>query len=108
MFRKNLLVNSLTKNISINSYGLIDFDKSISSKFDYYCWDIRFDKSLKNRILENLLPDISDKTIIKFIKKKINAKNSIDNFRKEVLDSLISLNPKKYNFIFFKCPSLSI
>ena len=102
LFRKNLLIDSLIKkNITVNSYGLVNFDKSISSKFDDYYWDSRFNKSLKNSTLKKLTLDISDKTIIGFIKKKSNFKNSIDNFRKNVLDSLKSFNPQKNNFYYF-------
>lgn len=48
-----------------------------------------------------MVPNISDKTIIGFIKKKVNFKNSIDDFRKNVLDSLKSFNPQKNNFYYF-------
>ncbi len=102
LFRKNLLTDSLIKkNVTVNSYGLIDFDRSISSKFDDYYWDNRFNKSLKNSSLKKLVPNISDKTIIGFIKKKVNFNNSIDDFRKKVLDSLKSFNLEKNNFYYF-------
>ena len=80
-----LLTDSLIKkNVTVNPYGLIDFDRSISSKFDDYYWDNRFNKSLKNSTLKKLVPNISDKTIIGFIKKKVNFNNSVDDFRKKV------------------------